>query len=31
VSHKCVLEYLRKFKDMETVMAIYLKTAMQQT
>jgi hypothetical protein len=31
VSHKCVLEYVRKFKDFETVMSIYLKTAMQQT
>jgi intein-encoded DNA endonuclease-like protein len=31
VSHKCILEYVRKFKDFETVMSIYLKTAMQQT
>lgn len=31
VSHKCILEFLRKFKDLDTVMAIYLKTAIQQT
>lgn len=30
ISHKCVLEYVRKFRDLETVMGIYLKTAMQQ-
>lgn len=30
ISHKCVLEYVRKFRDLETVMSIYLKTALQQ-
>ena len=30
VSHKCVLEYVRKFRDMETVLSTYLKTGMQQ-
>ncbi len=31
VSHKCILEFLRKFKDFETIITVYLKTAMQQS
>jgi intein-encoded DNA endonuclease-like protein len=31
ISHKCILEFLRKFHDSETVISVYLKTAMQQT
>lgn len=30
ISHKCILEFLRKFHDSETVLNVYLKTAMQQ-
>ena len=30
VSHKCILEFLRKFKDLDTVISIYLKTAIHQ-
>ena len=30
VSHKCLLEYVRKFRDLETVVQTYLKTGMQQ-
>ena len=31
ISHKCVLEYVRKFKDYETVISTYLRTAICQT
>ena len=31
VSHKCILEFLRKFKDFETIITVYLKTAVQQS
>lgn len=31
ISHKCILEYLRKFRDAETAITVYLKTAIQQT
>lgn len=30
ISHKCILEYVRKFRDYEAVTAVYLKTAIQQ-
>lgn len=31
ISHKCVLEYVRKFRDYEAVTTVYLKTAIQQS
>lgn len=31
ISHKCVLEYVRKFRDYETVIGSYLRTAINQS
>lgn len=30
ISHKCILEYVRKFKDHDSVTTAYLKTAIHQ-
>lgn len=31
VSHKCILEYVRKSRDFDAIIASYVKTAIQQT
>ena len=30
ISHKCILEFLRKFRDLDILISMYLKTALNQ-